>query len=587
MRCPFCREILVVPGSSFTPTEPSAGANLPRDDSSQSSSKTPSIDIDDSDSWSDGATPSRELSSELYDFLAPPQAQDELGRMGGYRVLKVLGVGGMGVVFQAEDLKLHRLVALKAMLPALAASRSNHERFLREARAAAAIEHDHIVPIFQVDEDRGVPFIAMPFLRGESLEKRLSRLGILPLQEAVRIARQTAEGLAAAHACNLIHRDIKPANLWLEGEKGRVKILDFGLARSARGESMLTQQGAILGTPAFMAPEQANARKVDCRCDLFSLGCVLYRTVTGELPFKGADTVSTLIAVSTVQPKPPHHLNRDVPLSLSRFIMQLLAKDPSDRPASAQQVVSTLEQLENELGSLIPAVCVERVNVVQEDDRPTLTAASVADRPLSRVPRLTRKRVPRWLWYAAGAVLVGSIVVGLVLFGIFRMVKPTTPPVPEVAYSPRPLPSPEKPKVVQPIEQPPKNPVVMDNKAMDRERAVAEWAIRMGAMVGVKPDDGQPIYSTNDIGSLPKGPFHLHQIFFRANRRLTDEDLKNIHDLSQLNWLMFTETVISDAGLEHLYDLPKLNLVEVQKTRVTEAGIRKLRTAFPRCNVRR
>ena len=155
--------------------------------------------------------------AEWYDFLSPPQLADEIGRLGAYRVLKVLGSGGMGVVFQAEDPKLKRLVALKTMLPALAASRSNKERFLREARAAAAIEHDHIIPIFQVDEDRGVPFLAMPFLRGESLDDRLKRQRQLPVEEALRIAKETAEGLGAAHERDMIHRDIKPANIWLEG----------------------------------------------------------------------------------------------------------------------------------------------------------------------------------------------------------------------------------------------------------------------------------------------------------------------------------------------------------------------------------
>src|SRR5262249_54020502 len=148
---------------------------------------------------------------EMYDFLAPPQRADEIGRLGPYRVLKVLGSGGMGVVFRAEDVQLQRPVALKAMLPALASSTSARERFLREARAAAAIEHDYIVPIYQVGEDRGVPFLAMKLLAGEPLEDRLKR-GELPLAEVLRITREIAVGLAAAHQRGLVHRDIKPAN---------------------------------------------------------------------------------------------------------------------------------------------------------------------------------------------------------------------------------------------------------------------------------------------------------------------------------------------------------------------------------------
>jgi WD40 repeat protein len=284
--------------------------------------------------------------SELTAFLAPPQAGDEIGRLGPYRVLKVLGVGGMGVVFQAEDPQLQRPVALKAMLPSLAAVESSRRRFLREARAAAALKHDHVVTIHQVGEDRGAPFLAMEFLEGEPLDARLKRQPPPSLGESLRIARQTAEGLAAAHERGLVHRDIKPANLWLEKPKGRVKILDFGLARGGAEQSQLTQDGAIVGTPAYMAPEQARGEKLDARADLFSLGCVLYRLTTGELPFKGTDTVSTLVAVATDAPVPPHDLDPGIPPELSDLVLWLLAKDPGKRPRSASEVVEALASLQ-------------------------------------------------------------------------------------------------------------------------------------------------------------------------------------------------------------------------------------------------
>ena len=254
----------------------------------------------------------------------------------------------MGVVYQAEDIALKRLVALKAMLPALAASASNRARFLREARAVAALEHENVVAVYQVGEDRSVPFLAMQFLKGKTLEDRVRRDGRLPPAEVLRIGRETAAGLAAAHARGMVHRDIKPANLWLESERGKVKILDFGLARAAGGDSQLTQQGAIIGTPAYMAPEQANGQPVDGRCDLFSLGCVLYRLCTGQLPFRGADTIATLLAVATVQPPPPRNLNAAVPAALSRLVMRLLEKKAAARPASAKAVVEGLEAIERD-----------------------------------------------------------------------------------------------------------------------------------------------------------------------------------------------------------------------------------------------
>jgi serine/threonine protein kinase len=288
------------------------------------------------------AQPASNQDKELTDFLAPPERDDEIGRLGGYRILKILGAGGMGVVYDAEDPALQRRVALKAMLPTLAASGSARQRFLREARAAAAVEHERIVPIFQVGEDRGVPYLVMPLLKGESLEERLNRVGRLSVSESVRVGRETAEALAAAHERGLIHRDVKPANVWLEGARGSVKLLDFGLARAAEIDTPLTQQGSIVGTPAFMAPEQANGENVDARCDLFSLGCVLYRCCTGVLPFQGTSAVSTLMAVVGKRARPPLDIAKDVPDGLSQLIMHLLAKDPAERPQSAQAVIETL-----------------------------------------------------------------------------------------------------------------------------------------------------------------------------------------------------------------------------------------------------
>lgn len=307
----------------------------------------------------------------LTEFLAPAQAPDEIGRLGGYRVLKILGAGGMGVVYKAEDPSLKRIVALKAMLPRLGAGESARKRFIREAQTAASINHDNIVHIYQVGEDRGVPFMAMQFLDGEPLDERLKREARLPVAEILRIGRETAEGLAAAHKRDLIHRDIKPANLWLESvvrrpssvartltgtatDHGqlttdyRIKILDFGLARVMGDKTHLTQSGAIVGTPAYMAPEQAGGKPVDHRCDLFSLGCVLYRLCTGEMPFKGADTISILSSLALDNPPPPVSLNFDLPTELSDLVMQMLSKDPAQRPESAQAVADALLEIESQ-----------------------------------------------------------------------------------------------------------------------------------------------------------------------------------------------------------------------------------------------
>jgi len=366
VKCPKCGEVMLVPAEVVFP----AGANLadektraPQDATENLDAHTlppadrqtlvPASKVDTNLANQQGAAHEGDAENDrnLIDFLAPPQQSDEIGRLGSYRVLKILGAGGMGVVFKAEDPSLKRLVAIKAMLPAIAASASAKKRFLREAQAAAAIKHDHIVTIHQVGEDDGVPFLAMEFLEGEPLDDRLKRAGTLPLADVLRIGREMAEGLAAAHERGLIHRDIKPANVWLEASPGRksgeprVKILDFGLARAADDAAHLTQSGAIVGTPAFMAPEQAQGKNVDPRCDLFSLGCVLYRMSTGEMPFRGTDMISTLMAVATENPAPPVSLNFELPVELSDFIMQLLAKKPEERPASAQEVADTLSRI--------------------------------------------------------------------------------------------------------------------------------------------------------------------------------------------------------------------------------------------------
>lgn len=282
----------------------------------------------------------------------PAESGDDFG---SYRLKRLLGEGGMGLVFAAEDLQLRRLVALKVLRPDSRERPKMRERFLREARAAAAVKHEHVVTIYQVGETDGIPFLVMELLEGESLGRRCQTGPPLALTEVVRIGREVAEGLAAAHATGLTHRDIKPDNIWLEAPHDRVKLLDFGLACAASGEVQLTQPGQIVGTPAYMAPEQASGKPVDARADLFSLGAVLYRLVTGEQAFRGESALEILHALANVTPPPLRTLNRDIPESLSRLVAELMARRPEDRPASAQAVVVALTVVEGELAIRMPA----------------------------------------------------------------------------------------------------------------------------------------------------------------------------------------------------------------------------------------
>jgi tRNA A-37 threonylcarbamoyl transferase component Bud32/TolB-like protein len=281
-------------------------------------------------------------------WLTPPEAPDEIGRLGEYGIRKVLGSGGMGVVFLAEDVQLHRNVALKMLRPALLGDARARQRFLREAQAAAAVVNDHIVPIYHVGEDHDVPYLAMPVLSGESLADRLEREGRFPADEIIRIGKEVAIGLSAAHACGLVHRDIKPANIWLETgsevtcPRGRVRLLDFGLAQVG-GTGGLTEVGVLVGTPAYMAPEQARGEPVDARCDLFSLGSVLYTLAAGRPPFEGETSYTMLRSLCEEAPAPLRELAPDLPEQLVALIEKLLAKAPADRCQSAEEVIAWLE----------------------------------------------------------------------------------------------------------------------------------------------------------------------------------------------------------------------------------------------------
>ena len=351
------------------------------------------------------------------DFLSSPRAAGELGRLAHYRVLRLLGEGGMGRVFLAEDSLLSRPVALKVIRPEIADTPGIAQRFMREARATAAIKHDHIVTIYQVGQENGMPFLAMEYLKGMSLDGWLDR-GQRPSVELVlRIGREIAAGLSAAHRRSLIHRDIKPANIWLEAPAGRVKILDFGMARSERENVEITGTGAVMGTPAYMAPEQARGEPAGASSDLFSLGCVLYRLCTRRLPFEGDSVIAVLTSLSTETPPAPRNLNDRIPASLSDLIMRLLHKMPEARPVSAEAVDKELRNIESELiaqrQNMESSAAVPPMDVVGpgSGSADEVVAETSPTQPASR-PR-ARLRPPGLA--AVLATLVATAVVGFIL----------------------------------------------------------------------------------------------------------------------------------------------------------------------------
>jgi serine/threonine protein kinase len=276
-------------------------------------------------------------------FLAPSDKPEHLGRLDRYEILAEIGRGGMGIVLKAFDPPLHRVVAIKVLAPQLATSGVARKRFLREAKAAAAVTNDHIVTIHAVEESNGLPYLVMQYIAGQSLQERLDKDGSLEWTDIVRIGMQTASGLAAAHAQGIVHRDIKPANILLEEGFQRVKITDFGLAR-AMDDASLTQSGFVAGSPLYMAPEQARGEALDHRADLFSLGSVLYTMCTGRPPFRAANTLAVLRRVSEDRPRPIRATNPEIPEWFAGFVDKLMAKEPEERFQSASEVVEVLGQ---------------------------------------------------------------------------------------------------------------------------------------------------------------------------------------------------------------------------------------------------
>ena len=280
--------------------------------------------------------------------------------IGGYKVLATIGRGAMGQVYLAEDERLERRVAIKVMHPARASDPASRQRFIRESRATAAIEHPHVVTIHQVGEHRqgsgevGLPYIVMQCLHGETLGTYRAKVGRVPLPEALRIGREIADGLAAAHRRGLVHRDIKPENIILEGPSREVKIIDFGLVRDigdADSSAHVTVEGAVVGTPAYMAPERINDRPVDARADLFGLGVILYELLADQLPFTGTSMMAMLASIAHGSPTRLRSVAPDVPDDVSKLVMQMIAHDPADRPATAQAVADTIAAIEKRLAN--------------------------------------------------------------------------------------------------------------------------------------------------------------------------------------------------------------------------------------------
>jgi serine/threonine-protein kinase len=317
--------------------------------------------------------------------------------LGSYRITAKLGAGGMGVVYKAEDLKLHRTVALKFLPGDVHAPERSRELFMHEARAASALDHPNIGTIYTIeesaDEDR-TPFIVMAFYEGETVYAKIRR-GALPAAQAVEIATQVARGLAAAHAHHIVHRDIKPGNV-IVNDQGLAKIVDFGLARVIHS-SAETVTGTVAGTAAYMSPEQAQGKPVDHRTDLWSLGVLLYQMLVGRLPFEGETVPATLFAIVHSPPA----LMGDVPEDLQRIVYRAMAKEPAQRYQSAKEILADLEGAGPLAGDL-------RTRTLRPDE----LRQFVENASQSALLPAAKRRPRGWMFGLGGAVaLAGALLV--------------------------------------------------------------------------------------------------------------------------------------------------------------------------------
>jgi hypothetical protein len=533
-------------------------------------------------------------------FLEPPRTPGGLGRLGCYEVLGVVGRGGMGIVLRAFDEKLHRVVALKVLAPELAASPTARQRFTREARAAAAVSHEHVVTFHAVEADHTPPYLVMQFVEGVSLQEKLDRVGPLGLHEILRIGVQTAEGLAAAHKQGLVHRDVKPANILLENGIERVRLTDFGLARAA-DDAALTQTGVIAGTPQYMSPEQAEGQPLDARSDLFSLGSVLYAMCTGLAPFRGASAVAVLRRVCEETPRPVRELNPDVPAWLAAVIARLHAKAPAERYQSAAEVAAVLGRHLRRLQ--LPHA---QDDSTAEDESPT--------------PAAPRRRPVRWL---AAAVLLALAGLGFTeaadvtrLTGtVIRLLRPDGTLVvavedPDVsvaidgedlvftgaglkeirlrpgAYRLRASKDGQVVRqevvtittggrrVVQVSREP--APAAAERKyrpppGADPEWDAANWVLAAGGRVVVFAGWQQKAVAAP--ADLPDAHFEVIRIVLRRHPRVTDADVARLAGLKHLEEVNLEDTAITDAALSQLGRLATLTALGLAHTAITDAGL--------------
>ena len=538
-------------------------------------------------------------------FLQPSSKPGSIGVLGHYEVLQVLGQGGFGIVLKAFDEKLHRLVAIKVMNAQMAATSPPRKRFLREARAAAAIRHENIVQVHSVEE-LPLPYLVMELIDGQTLRQKLDGAGPLEVPEVLHIGRQIASGLAAAQAMGLIHRDIKPGNILIEeverresrveskastfprsqlsslDSQLRVKITDFGLARAA-DDASLTRSGTISGTPMYMAPEQALGRALDHRADLFSLGSVLYELTCGRPPFRAASTVAVLLRVAEDTPRPMQEIIPEIPDWLVAIVTKLHAKKPEDRFQTAKEVADLLARCQTELQTKGEVTCV----IANNTQASRAASAPGRSEPSDAVRGLTPSGSPSLSPILSRPRLLAAATVVLILAAaiVVQRVHNTT----TANLASREASAPGQAE---------------STDSTNPDRRAAEWVLSIGGSIRINEKSQEPLAATASdlpLGSadifqvlssliaasrslvvvdLPRGPFELTYADLHTKPKVSDEGLANFKDCKNLSFVWLDNNSVSDMGLVHLKDCKNLLALGLGGTRVSDAGL----AHFQDCN---
>jgi serine/threonine protein kinase len=382
---------------------------------------------------------------------APDDEDPLVGHLldGSYEVLRVIGEGGMGRVYEARHTRLHtKRFAVKLLHHELARQPEVVTRFQREAEAASVLTHPNVVGVYDVNTSAdGRPYIVAELLEGEELGSYLERRGKLPAIEAVHIVRQVCHALGAAHAHGIVHRDVKPENVFLAGPNATVKVLDFGISKVAETSDGLTKTGTVMGTPDYMAPEQARGDRVDSRADIYAVGAILYRALTGRKPFEGTDPMAILTAVLTQEPERPSTLEPSIPLSLELVVQRTMAKTPSERFPTMDALEQALEPFDAPDAQL-PASAPKPVAAAADSDQAPTTLLEAAARTLLASPssgspherleetaRSVRLARPGLVFFTGLGLFWGFVNVVVVAAALVRLVRGTDLSTAEVTLS--------------------------------------------------------------------------------------------------------------------------------------------------------